>query len=362
MRIVVTGAFGNVGRTVVRQLLADGHEVHAADLASRPSRRWAARLRHQRLVVHWGDLTDPATAPALLAAGGGADAVVHLAAVIPPTAYRLPALARRVNVEASRLLLDAVERAPQRPRLVFASSMAAFGATNPHTRPGLVDATTPLRPAEMYGAHKAEVEAMLAASDAEWTVLRLGAVVSSEMLAGLDLEMVLLEAALPQDGPVHAVDVRDVALAFAAAVRADCAGRVLLIGGDASTRLTQVQMSGDMTAALGLRGILPAGLPGDPADDAAWFCVSWMDTDEAQRLLGFQRHDWARTLADTRATFGPRRYVAPAARPVARAVLARRSPYHRDARRHADPWGVIAAHWGEAALEGRVPADGTAER
>jgi len=360
MRIVVTGAFGNVGRTVVRQLLAEGHEVHAADLESRPARRWAARLRHPRLVVRWGDLTDPATAPALLAVDGGADAVVHLAALIPPTAYRLPALARRVNVEASRLLIEAVERAPGRPRLVFASSMAAFGATNPHTRPGLVDAAAPLRPAEMYGAHKAEVEAMLAASGAEWTVLRLGAVVSSEMIAGLDLEMVLLESALPQDGPVHAVDVRDVALAFAAAAHADCAGRVLLIGGDATTRLTQGRMSGDMTTALGLRGVLPAGLPGDPGDDDAWFCVSWMDTTEAQRLLDFQHHSWTRTLADTRAAFGLRRYAAPAAGPLARAVLVRRSAYHRSARRHADPWGVIAEQWGPAALEGRVPVAGPA--
>jgi len=358
MRIVVTGAFGNVGRTAVRQLLADGHEVHAADLETGPGRRWARRLRHPRLVVRWGDLTDPATAPALLAADGGIDAVIHLAAVIPPTAYRAPALARRVNVEASRLLIDAVERAPGRPRLVFASSMAAFGATNPHTRTGLVEATTPLRPAEMYGAHKAEVEAVLAASDAEWTVLRLGAVVSSEMLAGLDLEMVRLESALPHDGPVHAVDVRDVALAFAAAVHADCAGRVLLVGGDATTRLTQARMAGDLTDALGLRDILPAGLPGDPGDEDGWFCVSWMDTTEAQRLLDFQRHSWNHTLADTRTASGLLRYAAPAVRPLARAVLARRSAYHRSARTHADPWSVIAEHWGPAALEGRAPAAG----
>ncbi len=352
MKVLVTGAFGNVGRTAVRQLLADGHRVVASGLPTPANLSWAKRLAHPALETRWGDLTNPGTVAEHLA-DRDLGAVIHLAALIPPVAYAHPDLARRVNVDATRLVVAAVAASPARPRLLFASSMAVFGARNPHVHTAPVTAATPPRPAELYGAHKVEAERIIMGSGVDWTILRLGAVVSHELLAGLDLQMVFLEAALPNDGRLHAIDVRDVARAFASALDADCSGKVLLVGGDESTRLRQGEMSAAMTAAIGFDRLLPAGLPGNPGDDEAWFCVDWMDVDEAQDLLDFQRHSWAQTLADTRVAFGRRRHLAPVARPVARAYLARRSPYRRGSATYADPWGVLTAHWGPRVLEGR---------
>jgi nucleoside-diphosphate-sugar epimerase len=354
MKVLVTGAFGNVGRTVVRQLLADGHRVVASELLSPANLSWAKRLAHPALETRWGDLTHPRTVAEHLA-DRDLGAVIHLAAIIPPTAYAHPDLARRVNVDATRLVVEAVAASASRPRLVFASSMAVFGARNPHTDPRPVTAATPPRPAELYGAHKVEAERIITSSDIDWTILRLGAVVSPELMSGLDLDMLFLEAALPSDAHLHAVDVRDVARAFASAISADCVGRILLVGGDASARLRQKEMSEAMTAAIGFPGILPPGLPGNPADDDAWFCVAWMEVDEAQQLLDFQRLTWAQTLADAGAAFGRKRHLGRLARPLARTLLARRSPYHRSAETYADPWGVLTGRWGPRVLEGRRP-------
>ncbi|WP_203231402.1 hypothetical protein [Nocardioides caldifontis] len=78
----------------------------------------------------------------------------------------------------------------------------------------------------------------------------------------------------------HAVNGRDVGLAFSRAVDAPCSHRTLLVAGDDSTRMTQLELSRSVTGALGLRDVLPPGRTGDPTDDAAWFKVDWMDTEE----------------------------------------------------------------------------------
>ena len=47
--------------------------------------------------IVWGDITDP---DRLRRALDGVDAVIHLAAIIPAAADRVPELARKVNVDA----------------------------------------------------------------------------------------------------------------------------------------------------------------------------------------------------------------------------------------------------------------------
>lgn len=346
-RVLVTGAFGNVGRSVVAGLLAEGHAVLATDLAVPSARRAASRLAHPRLEVRWADLTAAKVPTSLVA--DPLDAVIHLAGVIPPVAYTLPELARRVNVDATRALVEAIAASPTRPRLVFASSMAVFGSRNPHTIHELAGGAPP-RPADLYGRHKVECEELIRAADIDAVILRLGAVVSPALVTGLDLDTIFLEGALPNDGRVHVVDIRDTVRAFVASVGADCAGLTLQIGGDASTRLTQGTLSARTTEAIGIPGLLPPGLPGDPQDDDAWFCVDWMDTADAQRLLDFQHHDFDATLESLSAGLGWKRRLVPVAAPVVRslggALLRRRSPYAGRTEGYADPWGELTAHWG----------------
>lgn len=343
MRVLVTGALGNLGRVVTAELRTRGHDVVTTDLRTKVTEKAA---RKQSGVTHlWGDLTDADAVTALIDEAAP-DAVIHLAAVIPPLAYDNPRLAYRVNVEATRLLATTLAARKERPRLVFASSMAVYGSRNPHTMPHPVTAATPPAPPEIYGAHKVECEQLIAASGVEWTVLRVGAVISPDQMFSVTRDMIYLEGCLPTDGRVHLVDVRDVARAFAAAVDADCAGRTLLIGGDASHRVTQDELSTRMTAAIGFSGVLPHGRAGDPARDDAWFSVEWMDTDEAQSLLDFQRIGFDQTLREARAKVGPLRFLGPIGAPVGRALLGRDAPYRNRGGEYADPWGVIGERWG----------------
>jgi nucleoside-diphosphate-sugar epimerase len=345
-KVLVTGGFGLVGSQTVRRLVADGHRVVVTDLGT-PGQRKAAEALPTGAEAHWADLTDPREVDRLVAQVSPT-AIVHLAAVIPPAIYRHPELGRRVNVDATAALLRAAESSPHPPRFVQASSNAVYGACNPYRHHGLLRSDSPPRPSDLYGAHKAEAEEHVLSSDLEWVILRLGGVISVEPGAmPFTEDGLFFESALPTDGHLHTVDVRDVAAAFAAATTADVAGEILLIAGDDSHLHSQKDIGVALAAARGLSNVLPAGRPGDPDSDNDWFVTDWMDTARAQQALSFQHHSWPDMIAEMRAAAGWRRYPMWVVGPLVRQWLKRRAAYRNAPGRYADPWGAIRARLGE---------------
>lgn len=341
--VLVTGAFGLVGSKTVRELAGRGVRVVATDLDVPANRAAAASM--PAVDVRWADLTDESAVSALLQAVSPTS-IIHLAAIIPPMCYARPELARRVNVDATKLLLDAAALMPEPPRFIQASSIATYGARNPHRGGEILTADTPLQPSDIYGAQKVKAENLVRASTLDWVILRLGGVLSTEFSYDVDPDTLYFEASLPVDGRIQTVDVRDVARAFAAASTAPVIGETLLIGGDDSHRLVQGDITQSMAAAMGLVGGIPVGRRGNPDNDADWFGTDWMDSTRAIEALDYQQISWPQLLAETAQRQGWRRYPIRLAVPIVRAVLRRRSPYHRWPGRYADPWGVIDAKWG----------------
>ncbi|MBX7450504.1 NAD-dependent epimerase/dehydratase family protein [Mycolicibacterium sp. 3033] len=346
-KVLVTGGFGLVGSATVRRLHQLGRTVVIADLDV-PANREAAATLPPGVTVHWTDLTDSAQVEKLIA-DVAPQAIIHLAAIIPPMIYTNRTLARRVNVEATRTLVEVVERQPIPPRFVQASSNAVFGARNPHRSPVPLTADMPMRHSDLYSGHKAEAESIVRASSLPWVVLRLGGVLSTDPKAiKLNPLALRFESALPADGRLHTVDVRDVAWAFAAATTADVVREILLIAGDDSHRRLQSEVGLAFAEARGLRGGLPAGRRGNPDSDDDWFVTDWMDTTRAQEALSFQHHSWQDMLAEARRQAGPLRYPLAVAAPLARAVLKRRSAYWKQPGQWADPWMAIGRQIGDA--------------
>lgn len=351
--VLVTGAFGLVGTATVRHLARLGRRVVATDLGTAGNRSAATSLP-PGVTAHWADLTDRAQVTALLNDVEPA-AVIHLAAVIPPACYAAPALARRVNVDATANLLNSAAAQSYPPRFVLASSIAVYGPRNPHRVVGVLTAATPVRPYDVYGQHKVEAEELVRASRLDWVILRLGGVLSVDIRMDTDPDLIHFGAVLPTDGRLQTVDVRDVAHACAAATTADVVGRTLLIGGDDTHRLLQGEVGAATAAAIGLVGALPLGRRGDPADDDAWFATDWMDSATAQELLGHQHHPWPQMLAETAEKAGWRRYPLRLIAPLARQYLKRRSPYYRQPGRYANPWEAVRQKWGAPEADRRTP-------
>jgi nucleoside-diphosphate-sugar epimerase len=148
---VVTGSNGFVGSWLCRALLETGIEVRGVgrrDPGSAP----------EGVAYHRADLLD---ADALRPALAGADALVHLAArvhVMRESAAEPLAEFRRVNVEGTRVLLEAAARAGV-TRVVFASSVKAVAEAS---ETPLTEQSAP-RPEDAYGVSKLEAEELVRA-------------------------------------------------------------------------------------------------------------------------------------------------------------------------------------------------------
>jgi nucleoside-diphosphate-sugar epimerase len=146
MRVTITGAAGFLGTRIAHVMAAD------------------PRVSALRLVDHAG-MPDIAGAEALMGDLGdeglraraikGADVVVHLAAIPGGAAEADPDLSRRINLDASIALIEALRGS--QVRFVFASTVAVLGGALPPT----VTDDTPAAPTLLYGAQKAMVETLL---------------------------------------------------------------------------------------------------------------------------------------------------------------------------------------------------------
>ena len=159
MRIVVTGATGNVGTSLLAALAGDAHVGEIVGIARR-----APRLELPRTTWIAADVLD---AP-LTDLFRGADAVVHLAWLIQPS--RDESITHAVNVDGSRRVFEAAAAAGV-GALVHASSIGAY---SPAHDDRLVDETWPTdgTPSSFYGRHKAAAERILDAVEAAHPGLR----------------------------------------------------------------------------------------------------------------------------------------------------------------------------------------------
>lgn len=357
--VVVTGAFGQVGKRCTQILLDRGRTVIAMDLRNdntvAAEKELADGGHPGTLIPAYTDLLD-AEAVGELVAAHNPGAVVHLAAIVSPLSYRNPGLARRVNVGGTENLLSACSALPRPPLFLMASSAAVYGSRNPYRQPERVTPDTPVNPIDQYGQDKVLAEAAIRGSGLPYALFRLGGVISPDTHTTVNGDSLLLMRSMPGDNRMHAVDARDVALAFANGVdrEATISGKVVLVGGNESYVLTQRELEDSLMQAIGLGALGPsASLPGDPGDDRGWSFTGWYDTTEAQALLDFQEHDWSQTMAWVAESQGHLRLLlrvlGPVLRPALRAVLMiqrrleGRGPY-------ADPWSLIEKKYGTAAL------------
>jgi UDP-glucuronate 4-epimerase len=161
-RVLVTGAAGFIGSTLVERLLDEGRSVVGLDnfdpfypaAEKRANLRRAERSERFRLVT--GDVRDEAALAETLA--DGADAVVHLAALagVRPSLER-PAAYADVNVRGTAVVAEALVRTGV-PQLVFASSSSVYGERSD----GPFRETDPVeRPISPYAATKRAAELLL---------------------------------------------------------------------------------------------------------------------------------------------------------------------------------------------------------
>lgn len=300
MRVVVTGATGNVGTSVLGALAADGRVDELVAVARRTPAGELPGARFQSADVAESDL---------VSIFRGADAVVHLAWLIGPG--RDESATSRVNRLGSHRVFDAVVEAGV-PALVYASSVGAY---SPGPKDRLVDESWPTGGIQtsFYSRHKASVEQDLDRLEREHPELRVvrlrpGLIFKREaateirrLFIGPFLPRSLLHSKLFPVSPaipglrfqaVHSDDVGD---AYRRAVLSEASGAFNIAAGP-------VIGSDEIAGLLGARPVeVPASLVRGAAAvgftlrltpvEPGWFdmavSVPLMSTDRARQELGW---------------------------------------------------------------------------
>src|SRR5919109_3540406 len=184
MRVVVTGATGNVGTSLVDALIGDERVTEIVGIARRlpewepPRTGWvSADIARDDLRPHFA----------------GADAVINLAWLIQPS--RDAAELERVNVDGSRRVFEAAADAGV-PALVHASSVGVYSAGPKDRR---VDESWPADgvPTSFYARHKAEAEALLDRFEGEMRVVRLRPALIFKREAAAEIRRLFIGPLLP---------------------------------------------------------------------------------------------------------------------------------------------------------------------
>ncbi|CAA0104976.1 UDP-glucose 4-epimerase [BD1-7 clade bacterium] len=299
--VLLTGAFGNLGCYVLDALLKKGYQVTCFDLASKPAQEAAKRFEGHVEEIVWGDIRDQALMASLLVKK---DAVIHLAALIPPATDDMPKLAWEVNVDATKQLLEAIQKLNTSPVFIFTSSFTVFGEQTVDST--VKKASDPVAPMDNYTEQKVACEAAIVEHTKPWMIFRVGVSIDADIKIA-DKRLVRQMFDTRADNCLEYIHPRDVALALANGVeREEAWHRIHLGGGGKSCQVRQRDL---VATIMGAAGFTFA----DSEMGKSNYYTHWMDTELSQEILEFQTTSWADFEADIQHKF---RFIKPFVKPI----------------------------------------------
>ncbi len=280
--VLITGGAGSVGRQLVEMFTAAGQAVRVFDL---PTMDFCGLEGREDIEIARGDVTD---ADGVRDAVDGSGSLLHLAALLPPGSERDRDLTFRVNVGGTRNVVSAMERVNPGGRLVFTSSISTYGDTSADDPPVRVGHSQSA--IDVYADSKIEGERLIRDSSLKNSVVL--------RIAGIAVPA-FLEPPTPwpfmeqqRVEMVHRDDAADAL--FASATAPEAGGRVLNVGGGPTWQLRGRDYVGDFFDVM--------GAPVEMAsyrETPGW--MDWYDTEESQRILGYQNRSYQHYLGEMRA-------------------------------------------------------------
>jgi UDP-glucose 4-epimerase len=275
-KILITGGAGSVGRELTQSLVEQGNRVRIFDL---PICDFSALETLAGVEIVKGDIGDLVT---VRAAVEGVDVILHLAALLPPASERDRERTFAVNVEGTGNLVDAIQQARGRTRLIFASTVATYGNTMDDAPPISVDHAQGF--VDIYGESKIAADRRILAAGIPFTILRISGIVIPALLEPPDPWPFMREQRMEF---VARADV--VAALLAAVQQEETVNRVFNIAGGETWQMRGHEYVEKVFELLDV-----------PIEDASYrqtpWWSDWYDTTESQSMLGYQHITFPRYL------------------------------------------------------------------
>ena len=163
--VLVTGGAGSMGRLVSENLINDGHQVNIFDL---PQANYDG-FDTSKTKIFKGNLNDSSIEESIM----GVDTVIHLAAILPPTANINLELTEKVNVDGTSNLLSSIEKINPNIHIIFSSSVSIYGKNLDNS---IIHLDNPANPDDHYAKTKYDSEVLVEQSNINHTILRISGV------------------------------------------------------------------------------------------------------------------------------------------------------------------------------------------
>jgi len=171
MKILITGAFGNVGKAVIEEAYKRGHEIIVFEIDSKKTRKDARKYRKKIKKVIFGDIRNLED---IKKAVQECESVIHLAAIIPPISKKNRELTMDVNYRGTVNLIDPIKETKRNIPLIFTSSASVMGPTQLNDK--IVDRNDPLVITGNYEESKIKCEEFLKENVDNYLIFRLAGV------------------------------------------------------------------------------------------------------------------------------------------------------------------------------------------
>jgi len=282
-KVLLTGASGVVGFEVFKELLnrKAAYSVRVLNIDSKFEKQLFQPYQDDVEII-WGDIRDPSCVRRALQ---NVNAVVHAAGIIPPLADQNPKLAREVNVEGTKNIVNGIKLQPVPSKLLFTSSISVYGD---RIEQPYISVNDPLLPSDgdAYARTKIDAERIIIDSGIPYSIFRLCGILTK----GFKIQPLMFH--MPLNTSLEWCHPSDVGYALAQAIDEDgVVNGVYNLGGGEECRIVAKDFIKKMFSIWGLDSSI---LPDYAFAIQNFHSGFYQDGNKLNQILGFR----TKTLLD----------------------------------------------------------------
>ncbi|MCK5736877.1 MAG: NAD(P)-dependent oxidoreductase [Spirochaetaceae bacterium] len=282
-RILITGAAGAVGTETLKELIKnESHfQVRTFDL---PGKRTAEALKpfRKKIEIIAGSINDYSI---LEKAVSDVDIVIHLAAIIPPSASKNPTLAWKVNVDGTQTLIQAIRKKAPEAFLLFSSSVSVYGD---RVKTPWICVDDKLNPSDGdgYGAGKIAAENIVRESGLNYSIFRFTGIMGTQHMKAKGIDPMFFH--MPLETSYEIATTRDTGFALSRIPYhiEELQERTFNLAGGESCRTSYQEF---LKQTLTVTGLGFEGFPPEAFATQNFHCGYYSDSDALEKILHFQR-------------------------------------------------------------------------